>query len=88
MTQEPAWKPSRREQRADWYLKQIFRLIGAGGVVYMGVRGNSAGMLSFAIIGGGPNVLTFAKAILWAAVKEIKDVEDLSDDVSGRRSKR
>lgn len=84
----PEWKPSRREQRADWWLKRIIRSIGAGGVVYTAfIHPNGAEVIVFGAMGAGLDIGQFVISLARAALQEMRHVGDLSEQESERESK-
>ena len=89
MSQEPNWKPGRREQHLLWISKVIFRWVGVCGCAYEAYRQNSIGMLAFTILGTGADagrvLATVVRAVLddSAEIRKEAERETSSPDSSG-----
>lgn len=83
----PEWRPGRKEQRLDWWLKRIVRYgVGVPGCIYFTlVEHNELNALLFVVVGGSWDVGQFVVVGIRAALKEMRDVEKLMREQDGSR---
>lgn len=70
----PMWQPSRREQRAEWYLRQFTRyVIGGGGLIWevaVDKLHNTLALLVFGALGTSTDVISYGRSLIRQAKEE------------------
>lgn len=70
----PEWRPSRREQRTEWYMRQFMRyVIGGGGLVWevaVDKLHNTLALVVFGALGTSTDVISFGRSLIKQAREE------------------
>lgn len=70
----PSWQPSRREQRAEWYLRLTMRyVVGGGGLIWeiaIDRLHNTLALLVFGALGTSTDVIQYGRSLIKQANQE------------------
>lgn len=68
------WSPSRREQRAEWYLRQTMRyVVGGGGLIWevaFDKLHNTLALVVFGALGTSTDVISYGRSLIRTANQE------------------